>query len=292
MYHQGNGDTNNNAVTILIPQHVSVPPPSVNACLLLVLQCHRSGVMWRAMAPMLLEAPEPISQRLLQLIWDSSPCRSNTARKSLPSSSSRDGNTNEDGGDEQQQQQQQQDPPFPGFRHRRLQFEMPAGDIKIPPNTIVYLKAPVVVHPDPIFTAVVLQVEHSMLKLQTLTAWYATLGGGYFLCKRLSHSLILARQQRLVALHIGNTVMARQCSINECYNLIYAGHFRLALKVLDELELEVSSSTDDKVTQRQCQAARSLAHLMKKMAKRLKRYHATEKTHATVDDYQRIRIVD
>ena len=232
---------------------------------------------------MLLEAPDPISRRLLRLIWDASSfCQNSTTWNSLLS---RNGNAHNEGEEEEIPDQ------VPAFYHRHLKLKIPHRGQKLPPNIIIYLIPSMVAHPDPIFTSLVLHVEHAMIQLQTLTAWYATLGGGYFFCRRLTHSLALARQQRLVALHIGNSSMARQCSINESYNLIYAGRFGQALKVLGQLELEATLK-DDKVIVRQCQAARLLTHRLKKMARRLKRYHATEKKHATVDDYQRIRIVE
>lgn len=154
---------------------------------------------------------------------------------------------------------------------------------------------------DRTFTAVVLEHERSLLKKQTMTAWMATLGGGYFFIKQLSKSLQLARQQRYLALQIGNESMARTCLLNEAYNLIYAAQFAAAKKVLTQLETQVKTVNDQsnipvleeeeiQRTLRQCHAARILLRRLKKLKHRLKGYHAKE-TH-TVDDFQRVRIVE
>jgi hypothetical protein len=154
---------------------------------------------------------------------------------------------------------------------------------------------------DRTFTALVLHHERSLLQKQTMTAWMATLGGGYFFIKQLSKSLQLARQQRYLALQLGNDSMARTCLLNEAYNLIYAGHFRNAKTVLTMLEHQVTNANNNKVipileeeeiqrTLRQCHAARILLRRLKKLKHRLKGYHAKE-TH-TVDDFQRVRIVE
>jgi hypothetical protein len=241
------------------------------------------------MAPIFLEAPESIAQRLLHIVLKSS------NNGSLLPSSSKDG----DEGDHDVEQ-----PAFPGFRHRQL---LSVSDKKnnnnnktkpspspLSSSILICLQPPLStpsLEGSDMFSSIVIQVEHSLLRLQTLSAWMATLGGGYFFCRRLSIALYLARHQRRVALHIGNAPMARQCSINEAYNWLYAGHFRPALSVLQQLEADPSTDT---VTLNQCQAARVLAKRLKKVAKEglLQRYHPTEKgTRHAIDDYQRIRIV-
>lgn len=168
---------------------------------------------------------------------------------------------------------------------------------------------------DRTFTGVVLTFEKTLLQKQTMTAWMATLGGGYFFIKRLSHSLVLARQQRLLALQIGNISMARQCQLNEAYNWIYAGKFRQAKLVLKSLEAQavVAAAEGDHKGEsqrmlRQCHAARILLKRLKMLGSRLKRYKTDnnpgdnnkintinnnnkDKISHTVDDFQRVRIV-
>jgi hypothetical protein len=159
------------------------------------------------------------------------------------------------------------------------------------PNATILLNPPTVVHPDYLFTSLVLRTEHLLIKRQTLTAWWSTLGGGYFFCKRLRVSLQLARQQKALALQIGNISMARQCQVNEAYNLIYAGKFRAAKHVLDDLE---QTCEEGSVALSQCHAARLFAKRLKHVKRQgLKGYNTYEKGEKhTVDDYQRIRIVE
>lgn len=154
-------------------------------------------------------------------------------------------------------------------------------------------------HLDRTFTSIVVRLENALLRLTTLTAWWATLGGGYFFCRRISYSLQLARQQRAVALLLGNVGMARQCSINEAYNLLYCGRFHDARTVL--LKLWKSCPDEDTVTRNQCRAAWVLGKRLKKTARKLERYHHSDDGHLPkngkkrpvdlVDDYQRIRLV-
>jgi hypothetical protein len=158
---------------------------------------------------------------------------------------------------------------------------------------------------DKTFAGLVLRHERTLLQKQTLTAWMATLGGGYFFCKQLSKSLRLARQQRSVASQIGNESMVRHCLLNEAYNLIYAGSFSEAKTVLSTLERTVvskraSSRTtqileehDVERTLRQCDAARTFMRRLKKLSPRLSKYRidGSTETH-TKDDYQRVRIVE
>lgn len=279
----------NNVVAILAPQHVSAVPP-IDASTRFLRVYTSPGVIWRGLFPLLMDAPPRICRRLLRILYTSSPKTSYSKTDSfcntLRSSSEKD----EEG--LEQDENNKNDPP-PGFWHRTIR-------IKNVPKITLILQPPTISHLDPIFAAVILKTEHSMLRLQTLTAWLSTLGGGYFFCKRLNVSLQMARQQRMLALKIGNISMARQCSVNEAYNLIYAGRFQEGKRVLKELEDSIRSASrrgdkeDGSVTLRQCEAARLLAKRLKQVSKRgLKGYHTNEKgeKHA-IDDYQRIRIVE
>jgi hypothetical protein len=156
-------------------------------------------------------------------------------------------------------------------------------------------------HVEMTFNRLVLSHERTMLTKQTLSAWMATLGGGYFFIRRLSFSLVLARQQRVLALQIGNRSMARTCLLNEAYNLIYAGKFKQGKITLTRLEEEVHvgrkkgliEDEDATVTLNQCLAARLLLSRLKKMSNKLQRYHTNNHPNEdhTKDDFQRLRIV-
>eukprot|EP00980_Cylindrotheca_fusiformis_P026761 scaffold17327_cov81-Cylindrotheca_fusiformis.AAC.1 len=146
---------------------------------------------------------------------------------------------------------------FSGYRCRQCVVSRKLLPLDL---TIAVVPPTKVPSPDFAFLSVVLQTEHQMLQLQSLSAWLSTLGGGYFFCKRLSVSLALARQQRALAVRLGNVAMIRQCTINEAYNLIYSGKFAQAKRVLRLLEKScIEAHDDDTVTLRQCHAARLFA---------------------------------
>jgi hypothetical protein len=272
-------------VEILVPQHVSaVPPIDASTRFLRVYRSH--GVAWRGIFPLLIDAPPHICRRLLSILFLSSQESSTT--------DSTDNNVDPERSNEKDEERAEEDDRPQGFFHRTIR-------LKNAPKVTLILQPPTISHLDSTFAGIIVKTEHSMLRLQTMTAWLSTLGGGYFLCKRLDVSLRLARQQRFFALQSGNISMVRQCSVNEAYNLIYAGRFEGAKRVLTELEDSIRSASkrsgeqeEGSVTLRQCEAARLLAKQLKKFAKRgLKGYRTFEKgeKHA-IDDYQRIRIVE
>jgi hypothetical protein len=268
-------------VTILIPKHVSVHiPKPASADDSFYILVWKSGVLWRTLAPILLKAPSMIAERLLMLILQSSQKKRKIKSSLTKSRKQTRVETNNDVSG---------DCPYPGFFYRQVSANA------IPKSFTLYVQPPSIdPSPDATFLSVVLRTENSMLKLQTLSAWLSTLGGGYFFCKRLGVSLQLARQQRALAVKLGNTSMIRQCTVNEAYNLIYAGKFQEAKQILTILEATLQGD-DDVVTKRQCQAARVFAKRLKQVSKRgvLERYHPTDKQeNHTIDDYQRIRIVE
>ena len=277
-------------VTIAIPVHVSVQPPR-DAYL---LQSHRFGVVWRCLFPILLESPQRVAKQLVQLIL-----LSQSKTKTIKSFKQQQQKQTDDKDDEQMKENCND--PYTiegGFFQRQLVVSTPSDlmSMILPrPSFVICILPPITTSPDKTFLSVVLKTEHSMLQLQSLSAWLSTLGGGYFFCKRLSVSLQLARRQRALAVRLNDTSMARQCSINEAYNLIYAGKFRHARAVLNELESTLDDKDDTSVTWRQCQAARLFAKRLKNVSKKgvLDRYHPTDKKeNHTIDDYQRIRIVE
>lgn len=267
-------------VKIIVPQHVSnFKVTSEDETTRLYLTIYQSaGVAWRGIVPLLLEAPHSTTGTLLRLMFKN--CKLSTIpKKGLQQTKPVVG------------EERESDDLNSGFRSRTLRL---SSNMAIPPRLEIFVQPPTISTLEPIFSSVVLRTEHTLLRLQTLAAWWATLGGGYFFCRRLHVSLQLAKQQQALALYVGNIHMARQCSVNEAYNLIYAGKFRSAKKVLKDLEDSImAGETPDSVTLRQCQAARLLAKRLKMVYQRgLKEYNAKEiKPTLTRDDFQRIRIV-
>eukprot|EP00533_Pseudo-nitzschia_delicatissima_P002771 CAMPEP_0116111796 /NCGR_PEP_ID=MMETSP0327-20121206/18638_1 /TAXON_ID=44447 /ORGANISM="Pseudo-nitzschia delicatissima, Strain B596" /LENGTH=269 /DNA_ID=CAMNT_0003605055 /DNA_START=259 /DNA_END=1066 /DNA_ORIENTATION=+ len=68
------------------------------------------------------------------------------------------------------------------------------------------------------FADIVSRIQRKISIQNAWNAWLSTLGGGYFGIKNLGKSLWLARQQRNLAIWLGDTKMARQSTLNEAYN--------------------------------------------------------------------------
>jgi len=131
---------------------------------------------------------------------------------------------------------------------------------------------------DTTFISALIRMEHAMLKLQSLSAYAATLGGGFFFCRRLAFSLQLARYQRSLAMVLGQTGMVRACTINEAYNLIFLGRFRAARRVLKRLFHETCDGVDDLV-QKQCRAAWLLSRRLERVSQNLEEYQHFHPNH-------------
>lgn len=138
--------------------------------------------------------------------------------------------------------------------------------------------------PERIFTPRLVKLENIMLRLQSLNAFFSTLGGGYFLCRYLSIAVRLARSQRAIALSLGDRNLAARCTVNEAYNYIHAGKIKHALMLLKQVQA-AAVDRDDELTISMCKSARLFA-------KRVRKANAFEGTKQSVDDeLQRIRIV-
>ena len=138
--------------------------------------------------------------------------------------------------------------------------------------------------PEKIFTSRLVKLENIMVRLQSLNAFFSTLGGGYFLCRYLSIAVRLARSQRAIALSLGDRNLAARCTVNEAYNYIHAGRIRHALMLLKQVQ-GAAVERGDNLTISMCKSARLFA-------KRVRKANAFEGTKQSVDDeLQRIRIV-
>ena len=189
-----------------------------------------------------------------------------------------------------------------------------SGDNDIPSNTSSNMKIVVWIFP-PLtppsdidrtpFAAIVSRIQRILSMQQGYNAWASTLGGGYFGIKNLHKSLYLARQQKSLALWLGDYKMARQCTLNEAYNWMYAGRFPMARIVLDQLEQEVvaaikpHTAEDDQIFLQRCAAARVFLRRLKKLSQKgLGTYHQIvyheqrkSRTIRTNDEFHRFRIV-
>jgi hypothetical protein len=91
-------------------------------------------------------------------------------------------------------------------------------------------------YPEKLFTSLLVKLENMQIQLQSLNAYIATLGGGYFLCHYLSTAVCLARYQRNIALQLNDINLALKCSINEAYNYIHAGMIHNAFTLIQKTE--------------------------------------------------------
>ena len=133
------------------------------------------------------------------------------------------------------------------------------------------------------FCSLLIHFEHIWLQMVTLNAWIATLGGGYFLCRHLETAVCLARQQRTVALWMGDQSTADKCILNEAFNYIHAGGFRIAMAKIKAVK-KSSRTRNDTLTLNMCFSAQTFL-------KRVRKAAMFESNSETNDDFQRIRIV-
>lgn len=223
---------------------------------LLVIQCNRPGPCWRGLYPLLFLSPSPVAKRAMRILPQTFLSRAvamddyQSRYEEIAINQSHFSRT---------------------FKSRR--------------SYRLYVRPPLTERVDYDFSGRLIQFEHMWLQGKTLSAWYATLGGGYFLCRQLSTAALLARRQRHVAEWMSDWAMADRCTLNEAYNYLYAGHFEVAFQMLNKLRTS-AREREDVVLYNMTKSAYLFGKRMKRAGKR----HTTA-TASTVDDYQRIRIV-
>eukprot|EP00979_Chaetoceros_neogracilis_P014674 scaffold4826_cov274-Chaetoceros_neogracile.AAC.3 len=155
---------------------------------------------------------------------------------------------------------------------------------------------PTAYHPNPrhsnlytehLFASALVQQENLNIRLQTLNAFVATMGGGYFLCRFLSTAVRLAQYQRQIAIALDDVQLAMKCNINEAYNYIYAGKIDIAKAFIQVTEREAETRGDDLIVG-MCQSATWFATKVEETA--LKEMELDDGRQATNDDFLRIRI--
>lgn len=225
--------------------------------LLLVIRVVHDGVLWRGLAPLLFESPPLVARKAATALV-------RRFRKALH----RSGNIKVKDGSP--------------LRCRQLPLSKRGHPINL------WILPPQVTSVQRTFGGLLVRYEHMWITLQTLSAWIATLGGGYFLCRHLSTAVQLARQQRSLALFMGDYDTADKCTLNEAFNYIHAGMFPLAKILIRQVYHQAS-------TERR-QDAVTLINMAKAAALFLRRVRRTallerKAKDEVVDDYLRIRIV-
>ena len=153
-----------------------------------------------------------------------------------------------------------------------------------------------------IFTSALVRLENQHIKLQTLNAFTATMGGGYFLCRFLSTAVQLARYQRKIALALDDIPLAMKCTINEAYNYIHAGKIDYSNKLISIVEKEakyklnrrgrhafVARQADYEVVVGMCQSAKWFGERVREAG--LKEKNLEGGKQATNDNFLRIRVM-
>lgn len=195
--------------TIIVPRHVD-DQPLRSDMISYRLSIYKPGVIWRGLVPILLEAPKPAARRFLECLFNEP--ISSISSKTMKHLESKQRNNFMNANDGNHARIEIEDPTDIDCPWRKRTMRLHNSSIKPfdnQPNVIIWLQPPVSIHPDRTFTSMLVRLENALSKLSALTAWWATLGGGYFFCRRISHSLKLARQQKALALILGNVSMAR-----------------------------------------------------------------------------------
>jgi hypothetical protein len=152
-----------------------------------------------------------------------------------------------------------------------------------------------------------IHLEHHMIRAQSMAGLYSTLGGGYFMTRRLQTATKLAQEQMRLALVLGNREMYYKCIINQAYSEIYRGKFQTAKRhiVRAWIGLAYEKHFDEKmVLQNMCKSAmwfrkqvRTIAHQQKKgLLPSPTKGQSHGKTNKEdydliVDDFSRVRVV-
>jgi hypothetical protein len=271
--------------------------------LVLVLQVHRSRVLWRGLHPCLFSKNRKTARALLLIVLQQfsqvaelkntngsgSDSRSKANMNATQKLISNEGEGEGDGGDNQLQLPQP-------FRRRRLRL---AFDSDTPSTTtarkiVLWIQPPLETHIEPYFSGLLIKYEHEYMQAQSLAAYFATLGGGFFLCRHLQTALTLARQQQRMAVFLGDTGMYYRCLLNQAYNYIYAGHFKVANQLIKQVRAAATATTlfkRDDVLIQMCASARLFSKRVRKARQTPVTKEQQQQSLMTKDDLYRIRMV-
>ncbi|KAI2508296.1 hypothetical protein MHU86_6101 [Fragilaria crotonensis] len=155
------------------------------------IQATRDGVLWRGLHPLLFDAPIPVTRRAVQIL----------VRQFRPFI--RSGTLLVKGDDDNND-----DDDAAAIVTTYRQVPMPTNNESID----IWITPPQLTRIQYTFSGLLIHYEHLWLTLQSLSAWIATLGGGYFLCRHLATAVRMARQQRALALCMCDYDTADRCS--------------------------------------------------------------------------------
>jgi hypothetical protein len=275
--------------------------------LVLVLQVHRSRVLWRGLHPCLFSKKRKSARALLQIIllhYLSSSQVAELAKKAKMNGirnkaidTFRNLTSNEDKDNGLVDQLQSPRP----FRRRtlRLAFDNDtntknSSNKNAVARIVLWIQPPIETRIEPYFSGLLIKHEHELMQAQSLAAYFATLGGGFFLCRHLQTALTLARQQQRMAVFLGDTGMYYRCILNQAYNYIYAGHFSVANQLIAQVLAAATTllPTDDVLIQ-MCASAKLFSKRVRKARQTpvTKEQQQQQSSLMTKDDLYRIRMV-
>lgn len=287
--------SSNVQVVLLLPRHSSVKLIANNERFWLLLLCPvHPRIVWCGLQPLLFQSRKRIARRairlLLQLISSSQSETRNIASFATPlapqsSSFLTSGSSTDEEVNFVCMKRVLKISSRKRKRNHRTQ--------KTAERIVLWIQPPLVSiqRADRLFESIVLCWERLYLQLQSLSAFLATLGGGYFLCRQLATAAVLARRQRHLALLLGDYETADKCTINEAYNYVHAGYFAHALRLIRFVRKTVLARNKEiggrKVILSMCASAKLFCRRVKAFREQLAPMNVVS---LTSDDYQRIRI--
>jgi len=174
---------------------------------------------------------------------------------------------------------------------------------------VLFIQPPVIDPIESFWEGRLILWEHNIIKAQSIAGYLSTLGGGFFMCHHFTTAVAFAKEQQRIARYINDTSMAYKCMVNQAYNYIYAGKFKLALILLKDIEKSVRQDhpSENDVILKMCESARLFSRRVRKMSKKLAmeddlgqsiktegngfHHKRRAKFSKTVDDFARIRVV-
>ena len=152
-------------------------------------------------------------------------------------------------------------------------------------SIVLWLRPPTTELVERSFTARLLRWEHDLIRAQTYAGFFATLGGGYFMCHHWTTAVKLAQQQQYMASLLGDTGMFYKCLLNQAYNYIYASKFARAHRIIVAVYHAVKQQArPDIVLLKMCISANTFR-------RRVRNAQLTGDCASTIDDFARIRLV-
>jgi hypothetical protein len=285
-------------VTVLLPLHLSslqrmrevtgAADASTRAVVLLLVD--KSRIVWSEIFPCVFQAPPDVSIRMLSCLCDVlSKCNhlrwfpadgekllGPEGRRAVVSSPSLDDNNDKDN-----------EAHTSFFLERQLLWK--AGGAKLQPSILLIIP-PTLAHLEYPWEERLIRLEHDLIRAQSIAGLYSTLGGGYFMTRRLQTATALARQQQRIAMLLGDKEMYYKCDINQAYSAIHSGHFGRAKRLIVQVWTALAHERrfDEKeVLQKMCQSAM----LFRKRVRQVS-LEVPPAVSADLDDFSRFRVVE